>query len=152
VLATVEDVEQAIGLKLKSDEIGRTEYYLQQASDLFTECALQKFLPAESRVRLFPQNGMVRLIQAPVIEVLSVQDLDGNDLDYTFDGFQSLYDLDNGPVIIEYEHGSDDVPQDVVNAVVRMVVRAVAHRGVSLTPTEEVVANRYRLSRFVEEV
>jgi hypothetical protein len=136
---------------------------------------MQQFIPGESKVRLFPKDGVVRLVQRPVIEVVSVKDLDGVEIDFTFDGHQSLYDLGAySPVIVEYEHGSEDVPADVVACVAGMVVRTLqiapdAASGVTqqavgpfsqsyaawavggqimLSPAEEKVASNYREKTF----
>ena len=125
-LATIADVEARLGRPLTPSELSKANAWLEDASALFTNRATQQFVPGESKVRLFPRDGVVRLVQRPVIEVVSVKDLDGNEIDYTFDGHQSLYDLGPySPVIVEYEHGSEDVPADVVAAVAGMVVRTL---------------------------
>jgi hypothetical protein len=125
-LATLEDVEARLGRSLTGAEQLKANAWLEDASAMFIQRAVQKFLPGESKVRLFPRDGVVRLVQRPVIEIVSVTDIDGIEIDYTFDGFQSLYDLSNySPVIVEYEHGSDDVPQDVIATVSGMVVRTL---------------------------
>jgi hypothetical protein len=118
---------------------------------------------------------VVRLVQRPELEITSVKDLDGIEIDYTYDGFQSIYDLGSyTPVIVEYEHGSDDIPADVVACVAGMVVRTLqiapdAASGVTqqsvgpfsqsyatwavggqvmMSPAEEKVANAYRDKTF----
>jgi hypothetical protein len=125
-LATIADVEARLGRPLSPAELSKATAWLEDASALFIHRAMQKFLPGESKVRLFPRDGVVRLVQRPVIEIVSVTDLDGNEIDYTFDGHQSLYDLGPySPVIVEYEHGSEDVPAEVVACVAGMVVRTI---------------------------
>jgi hypothetical protein len=114
-LATIADVEQRLGRALTAAELPKATAWLEDASALFVQRATQQFEVGESRVRLFPRDGVVRLIQRPVIEVSSVKDLDGVEIDFTFDGHQSIYDLGSySPVIVEYEHGSEDVPADVI--------------------------------------
>jgi hypothetical protein len=125
-LATIADVEARLGRPLSPSELSKANAWLEDASALFIQRAMQKFLPGESKVRLFPRDGVVRLVQRPVIEIVSVTDLDGNEIDYTFDGHQSLYDLGPySPVVVEYEHGSEEVPAEVVACVAGMVVRTI---------------------------
>lgn len=174
-LATTADVEARLGRPLTASELSKANAWLEDASALFTNRATQQFVPGESKVRLFPRDGVVRLVQRPVIEIVSVKDLDGTEIDYTFDGHQSLYDLGAySPVVVEYEHGSENVPADVVAAVAGMVVRTLqiapdAASGVTqqavgpfsqsyaawavggqvmLSPMEEKVAADYREKTF----
>ncbi len=174
-LATIADVEARLGRPLTTSELPKATAWLEDASALFVQRATQQFEVGESRVRLFPRDGVVRLVQRPVIQVTSVKDLDGVEIDYTFDGHQSIYDLGSySPVIVEYEHGSEDIPADVVACVAGMVVRTLqiapdAVSGVTqqavgpfsqsyaswavggqvmLSPAEEKVAHAYRERTF----
>ena len=125
-LATIADVEARLGRSLTAGETTKATAWLTDASAMFIQRAIQKFEVNESTVRLFPRDGIVRLVQRPVIEVVTVTDLDGVEIDYTFDGFQSLYDLGSyTPVTVNYEHGSADIPDDVVAVVAGMVVRTL---------------------------
>jgi hypothetical protein len=126
-LATIADVEARLGRSLTVAEITKANAYLADASAMFVQRAVQKFEVNESTVRLFPKDGVVRLVQRPVIEVVSVKDIDGIDIDYTFDGHQSLYDLgDLRGVTVNYEHGSANIPNDVVAVVAGMVARTLS--------------------------
>jgi hypothetical protein len=174
-LATIADVEARLGRALTPAELSKATAWLQDASALFVQRATQQFEMGESRVRLFPRDGVVRLVQRPVISIVSVKDIDGVEIDYTFDGHQSIYDLGSySPVIVEYEHGSEDIPADVVAAVAGVVVRTIqiapdAVSGVTqqsvgpfaqsyatwavggqvmLSPAEEKIANAYREKTF----
>lgn len=125
-LATIADVEARIGRSLTAGETAQATAWLSDASAMFVQRAVQKFEVSESTVRLFPRDGIVRLVQRPVIEINSVVDIDGVELDYTYDGFQSLYELGSySPVIVNYDHGSDTIPDDVVAVVAGMVVRTL---------------------------
>lgn len=174
-LATTADVEARLGRALTTAELSKANAWLEDASALFVQRSMQQFEVGESKVRLFPRDGIVRLVQRPVIEIISVKDLDGVEIDYTFDGHQSIYDLGAySPVIVEYEHGSEDIPADVVACVAGMVVRTLqiapdAASGVTqqsvgpfsqsyaawavggqvmLSPTEAQVAESYRTKTF----
>lgn len=174
-LATIADVEARLGRSLTNVEIPKATAWLADASAIFIQRSIQQFDVGESRVRLFPRDGIVRLVQRPVMEIISVKDLDGVEIDYTFDGHQSIYDLGSySPVIVEYEHGSANVPADVVACVAGMVVRTLsiapdAATGVTqqsigpfsqsyagwavggqvmLSPTEGKIAESYRTKTF----
>jgi hypothetical protein len=125
-LATIADVEARIGRELTAGEEAQANAWLTDASAMFVQRAVQKFEVSESTVRLFPRDGVVRLVQRPVIDITSVTDIDGVEIDYTYDGFQSIYELGTySPVIVTYEHGSADIPDDVVAVVAGMVVRTL---------------------------
>ena len=125
-LATIADVEARLGRDLTAGETSQANAWLTDASAMFVQRAIQKFEVSESTVRLFPRDGVVRLIQRPVIEVTSVTDIDGAEIDFTFDGHQSIYELGSyTPVIVTYDHGSDTIPEDVVAVVAGMVVRTL---------------------------
>lgn len=174
-LATIADVEARLGRALTASELPKAQAWLEDASALFVQRATQQFEVGESRVRLFPRDGVVRLVQRPVIDVVSVKDIDGVEIDFTFDGHQSIYDLGSySPVIVEYEHGSAEIPADVVATVAGMVVRTLqiapdAVSGVTqqsvgpfsqsyaawavggqvmMSPAEEKLANAYREKTF----
>lgn len=126
-LATIADVEARLGRTLTVAETSKANAYLADASALFIQRAVQKFEVGESTVRLFPKDGIVRLVQRPVIEVVTVKDVDGNNIDYTFDGHQSLYDLgDFRGITVNYDHGSANIPDDVVGVVAGMVARTLS--------------------------
>jgi len=126
-LATITDVEARLGRTLTVAETSKANAYLQDASALFIQRAVQKFEQGESTVRLFPRDGVVRLVQRPVIEVTEVTDIDGIAIDFTFDGHQSIYDLGAyTPVTVTYEHGSNTIPDDVVAVVAGMVARTLS--------------------------
>ena len=126
-LATISDVEARLGRSLTVAEVPKATAYLADASALFSQRAVQKFEQGESRVRLFPKDGVVRLIQRPVIAVSEVTDLNGVVIDFTFDGHQSLYDLGSyTPVTVTYEHGSITIPADVIAVVAGMVARTLS--------------------------
>lgn len=170
-LATISDVEARLGRSLTVDEANKALAYLDDASALFVQRSVQKFEPGESTVRLLTKDGVVRLVQRPVIEIVEVKDLNGNVIDFTWDGHQSLYDLENYPAVtVTYWHGSDVIPADVVAVVAGVVARTLsispdAAAGVTqqtigpfsqsyatwavgaqvmLSPAEQKVADRYR--------
>ena len=126
-LATIADVEARLGRSLTVSEQPKAAAYLNDASALFVQRSIQKFEVGESTVRLCPKDGIVRLVQRPVIEIVEVKDIDGIAIDYTWDGFQSLYDLGAyTPVTVTYEHGSAEIPADVVACVAGMVARTLS--------------------------
>lgn len=126
-LANIADVEARLGRSLTVEEARKARAYLDDASALFVQRAVQKFEPGESTVRLVAKDGVVRLVQRPVVEILEVKDLDGNEIDYTWDGHSSIYDLEGyTAVTVTYEHGSDIIPAEVVAVVAGMVARTLS--------------------------
>jgi hypothetical protein len=126
-LATISDVEARLGRSLSVAETSKANAYLADASAMFSQRAVQKFEQGESSVRLFPKDGVVRLVQRPVIAIVEVKDIDGVEIDFTFDGHQSIYDLGAyTPVTVTYEHCSTDIPADVVAVVAGMVARTLS--------------------------
>ncbi len=125
-LATIADIQARLGRTLTSAENAQATAWLDDASAMFVQRAVQKFEVSESVVRLFPRDGVVRLVQRPVIEINDVTDIDGVTIDFTFDGHQSIYELGSySPVIVDYDHGSETIPDDVVAVVAGMVVRTL---------------------------
>lgn len=125
-LATIADIEARLGRALTTPETSQATAWLDDASAMFVQRAVQKFEVSESTVRLFPRDGVVRLVQRPVIQINDVTDIDGVTIDFTFDGHQSIYELGSySPVIVDYDHGSATIPDDVVAVVAGMVVRTL---------------------------
>lgn len=125
-LATISDVEARLGRPLTVEETGKAEAWLEDASALFVQQSIQKFETGESTILVIPKGGIARLIQRPVIAVTNVEDINGVPVDYTWDGFSSLYDLGSTmPLRITYEHGSDIIPDVVVAVVAGMVARTL---------------------------
>lgn len=126
-LATIDDIETRLGRTLTVAETQRATAWLDDASAIFTNRAIQKFEPGESVVRLFPKDGIVRLIQRPVVSIVDVTDINGVDVDYTWDGFNTIFDIGTTlPVVVTYEHGSLNIPDDVVAVVAGMVARTLS--------------------------
>lgn len=126
-LATIADVEARLGRELTTAESTQATAWLDDASALFINRAEQKFEPGESTVRLFPKHGVVRLIQRPVTAIIDVNDINGAPVDFAWDGFQTLFDVFTSlPVVVTYEHGSANIPDDVVAVVAGMVARTLA--------------------------
>lgn len=126
-LATIADVEARLGRELTVDETNKATAWLEDASALFVNRSEQQFEIGESTVRLFAKDGIVRLLQRPVIDIISVTDINGAEVDYTWDGRQTLFDVFTTlPVVVTYEHGSDDIPNDVVAVIAGMVARTLS--------------------------
>lgn len=129
-LATIADVEARLGRDLTVEETAKATAWLEDASALFIQRSIQQFEVAESSVRLFPKDGIVRLVQRPVIEIISVEDINGNPVDFTWDGFQTLFDIGTElPLKVTYEHGSATIPDVVVAVVAGMVARTLSIAG-----------------------
>lgn len=131
-LATTTDVETRLGRSLTESETAKAEALLDDASALVVGYTGQQFLPGESfNLLQVKQGNKIRLTQRPATDVLSVTDTEGNDVEYTWDGFQTLtitnVSVCNGDrLIVNYEHGNPAVPQDVLSIVASMVARTIS--------------------------
>ena len=73
-LATIAEVQARLGRVLTAGETTQANAWLADASAMFVQRAIQKFEVGNSVVRLFPRDGIVRLVQRPVIEINEVTD------------------------------------------------------------------------------
>jgi hypothetical protein len=134
-LATSDDVAHALGLEdadaLSESQSLRVDALLSRVSREFRREAERSFTPGTSTVRLITVAGRIHLVE-PVATVTSVTTPDcygdAQTLDYEIDG-QSLAVEQYGralgsgiPVTVTYTH-TEEVPQDVVDAVAAIVAR-----------------------------
>lgn len=130
-LATLQDVETRLGRSLSASEQTRATALLEDASALVVGITGQKFLPSNS-VNLLRLNGTkLWLPQRPATAVNSVETVDGDAVPYHYDGFQTLtfepsdiYDI--AMLVVDYDHGTVTVPNDVVGVVAGMVARTIS--------------------------
>lgn len=131
-LATTTDVETRLGRSLSETETARAEAFLDDASALVVSYTGQQFLPGTSYNLLqVKQGNKIRLTQRPATDVLSLTNTDGDDVLFTWDGFQTIVvenpTICNGDrLIVSYEHGNATVPNDVVSVVSAMVARTIS--------------------------
>jgi len=124
LLATIDDVESALGRDLSEPERIKVLPILGKASELFRRHAGQTFTPGTSEVRLKVNGGRVYLPQRPVEEVSSVLDDLGGAVEYTWRQQWLTVDLASHEfVIVSYSHGGE-VP-DLVRLTVADVARQV---------------------------
>jgi hypothetical protein len=131
-LATIQDVETRLGRSLSETETTRAEALLDDASALVVSYTGQQFLTGEStNLMQVKQGGKVRLAQRPATAIESVTNIDGDDLTFNWDGYQTVT-LDSSvactgdKVIVNYTHGNATVPQDVIAVVAAMVCRTIS--------------------------
>lgn len=135
-LASLADVEDALGRSLTSDETAIASFALDKASEMFRRESGQTFTPASSTVRLKVNDGVVELTQRPATDVSSVADDDAGDVDFEWSGQRVTVDMDSREYLtVTYDHGGD-VPDLVRLAVAEIAARNVrldddARRGVS---------------------
>lgn len=140
-LATVADLEARLGRSLDAAESIRAAALLDGTSARVRTYTGQQFdLVVDDAQRLRVRRGQVRLPQRPVVAVASVADTDANDVEFTWhagdvvhlDAFGSVprFDLEpyrgNGPMWVDvtYTHGYATAPDDVVEVVCSIVLRA----------------------------
>lgn len=154
-LATVADLESRLGRGLDEDETTRAEALLDSASARVRTYTGQQFDETTGGSRLRVRSGRVRLPQRPVTAVASVADTDANDVAFTWHAGDTVYldalgtlhrfDLQpyggSGPqwVDVTYTHGYASTPDDVVEVVCQMVLRAFGSDPAASGLTQESV-------------
>ena len=125
-LADVDDVRNAIGRDLTSDEEGRCATILAKASELFRLRARQQFTPGRSDVRLRVNGGVVYLPERPVTTVHSVTDDDGQPVTYKIrKSTMTVAPRCPDFVIVDYSHGSSEVPELVLRTIAEIAVKVL---------------------------
>jgi hypothetical protein len=119
-LATKEDVVKALGRDLTDSETKQVDVHLLKVSELIRKEARQQFTPGRSTNRLRVTAGALTLPQRPVAAVLTVN---GEPADrFTLMGQRLEVPVPTGTtVVVDYEHGSDEVP-DLVTLTVAGIV------------------------------
>lgn len=130
-LAVEADVIEALGRDLTPSEQDRLEAILLKVSELFRDESGQQFTPGESVSRLKVNGGRVWLPQRPVVEVSSVTDEAGNDVDpvRVHNQWLTVPLASHEFVYVEYSHGAETVPD-----LVRLTVADVAAGVLSIDP------------------
>lgn len=146
-LASVADLEARLGRDLATEQqLARASALLADASAAVRSYTGQQFSRATSTVRVNPPvRGAILLPQRPVNNVTAVTSAIGNiPQQFLWDGL-NLYvgaflagvvvnasanyhyyeDGRRPPVIVTYDHGYDDVPQDVLAVVCQIAGRAM---------------------------
>lgn len=138
-LASPLDVQERLGRDFTAEESLRVEALIRDASSKVRQVSSQFFTLETTTVTLaLSPNGEVRLGQRPVVDVVSVEDKDGNTLTYRQVNDRlivnplplNIWEL-HWPVghcvtgvTVEYEHGGT-VPDDIIAVVCNMVGRAL---------------------------
>lgn len=137
-LATVADLEARLARSLTAEETTRADALLDGASARVRSYTGQTFTQATTTDRLRVRSGAVRLPQRPVTDVTAVADMNTNDVTHTWHNGDVVYVTADVPdswaweprrnglswVDVTYEHGYAAVPDDVIEVVCQMVLRA----------------------------
>ena len=125
-LATVEDLSGRLGRDLSSAESDRAELLIADASATVRSYTGQEISLSESTSRVRVKDGVARLPQRPVVDVATVADTDGNDLDVTWVAGDRvrLTDVAHDWVDVTYTHGYEEVPAEIVAVVCQIAGRA----------------------------
>ena len=163
-LATTDDLEAVLGRTLTDTEATRAAALLVQASAVVRRASSQDFTQAETVIRSHVRDAFVVLPQRPVNGVSSVQDIDGNDVWFQWDGLDRIivdpsraineFELNTlaypPPTIdVTYDHGfaaTDDdppvstIPADVVAVVCQIVLRTLGQDPTASGMQQESIA------------
>lgn len=128
-LASEQDVEAAFGRDLTTEEKARVGAILDKASELFRLESGQQFTPGTSESRVKVNGGRAVLRQAPVVEVTSVTDDQGNNVAFTlFRQTLTVPKRSHEFVIVNYSHGG------AIPDLVRLTIADVARQVLSINP------------------
>jgi hypothetical protein len=126
-LATLADFEARLGRTLTSPDDERVEALLADTSAAVRASTGQIFTADTGVARLRPDGLRVRLPQRPVTAVNSVEDVDGNAIGFTWYSGDLLI-LAAAPTVawvdVDYDHGYDEIPGDIVGVVCNVAARA----------------------------
>jgi hypothetical protein len=129
-LATSADVVAALGRALTSAETARVGAILDKASELFRRASGQRFTAGTSDVRLRAVGEHIYLTQHPVVSVQSVDDMDGEAVDYTLEGSRLVLGHPRGGEFFQvaYTHGG------TVPDLVRLTIAEIAQKVLLIDP------------------
>lgn len=169
LLAQTSDIQQRLpsGFVLDTNRAG---VLLQDASAIGRRTAKQTFTVATTTEQVTPIGYRLRLAEQPVRSIISVSiKLPGQDApqplpSWYWPGGQEVWLMVEGqvinlpeeigyllqyqtpPMFVEYEHGYDDVPDDVVGVICSMVIRTITAPSMGGVVSENVGEYGYRLS------
>lgn len=138
-LAEIDDLEAVMARALTNEDKDRAFRLLEIASKRVRTFTGQRFELTTSTVTLKVHNGRVRLPQWPVVSVASVVDLFDNAVTFEWNGLQvinvsptrinafeiNLSATSVRTVVVTYQHGTEDIPDDVIGVVCDMTAAAL---------------------------
>lgn len=169
LLAQTSDIQQRLPSSFVLDT-NRAGVLLQDASAIGRRTAKQTFTVATTTEQVTPIGYRLRLAEQPVRSIISVSiKLPGQDApqplpSWYWPGGQEVWLMVEGqvinlpeeigyllqyqtpPMFVEYEHGYDDVPDDVVGVICSMVIRTITAPSMGGVVSENVGEYGYRLS------
>lgn len=139
-LATVADLEARSPTPLPGPP-ERVDAMLADASAAVRAYSTQEFTRSTTTAWLKVRQPL-RLPQRPVNDVVDVVDPAGEPVDFAWDGLDTI-DVDpfNTTVAVTYDHGYDEVPDEIVAIVCSITARALATTPGSSAVTQESITN-----------
>jgi hypothetical protein len=126
-LASVADLEARLGRSLTGTDADRAAALLVDASATVRNRTGQTFVAETSTVRLRVRGTLLRLPQRPVTAVNTITAVDGDTVGFTWHAGDTLT-LSAIPAVgwvdVNYAHGYDDVPDDIIGVVCNIAARA----------------------------
>jgi hypothetical protein len=133
-LATVADLEARLGRTLTGTDADRAMALLTDASATVRNRTGQTFVAETTTARLRVRGTLLRLPQRPVTAVNTITAAGGDTVGFTWHAGDTLTLAAvpaAGWVDVNYDHGYDDVPDDIVGVVCNIAGRAFG------TPSDE---------------
>lgn len=154
-LATTVDVEARLGRTLTDTEALRIDALLADASASIRNYTRQELTAVAGDIATFKvRNGRVKLPQRPVTDVIAVTSLNSDPVLYQWLGDDTILTGTNTPdsfawvpwtsgipaVNVEYDHGYDLIPDDIIGVCCSIVTRALGREPVDAGITSEAIA------------
>lgn len=154
-LASIYDAFDRSGNDLDSDESARLYVLLEDASAAIRLYTGQDFTRQTRTEIIKPYNGRMRLSQRPVVSITSVQDKDAEDINYSWDGQNTIYTNSryaiNAWELVPYRHdftdfltvtyvcGYEVIPPAIVAVCCQMALRAYGKKPETTGYQSEVI-------------
>lgn len=156
-LATADDVEARLGRSLTTAEEERVDALLADASASIRSYTGQQFTQATTTDRFRVRRGSVTLPQRPVASIDSVTDVrTSTSVYHRWDGIDRIvfsvsaldefewepFRVGNGPPVveIEYTHGYETIPDEIIGVVCSVVTRSLGRRPEDSAVSQESIA------------
>lgn len=112
-LATLEDVEKALGKKIPEGDHTRVEFIVNKLSTAFCARACQTFTIERYSHRLKVNRGHARPNRSPIHAIVSVTDDEENPISYRLVRNTIRVEPSHDFIIVTYDAGYSTIPDDV---------------------------------------
>lgn len=173
-LADLSDIEDRLGRDLDASETRKADALLRDASTVVRNYCRREFTRGQTTARIRPRGRIINLPQRPVISVTAIWAVQSfgptimrTPLSYwnwpggsqVFIGDQTM--VINGPTLdwddtdvwadVTYDHGFDEIPDEVITVVANMVTRNIVVPQGGLVDLETIGPYTARYATFTSQ-